>query len=80
MEENNKAKELSLKMADLFDGYTAGEVLHALELTTISVINTIDDQPLKQIVVCGHLINSISEVMTEIGMKKIIKKNNTHSK
>ena len=73
MEENDKALELALKMADMFNGYTVGDVLRCLEMTTISVINSVKDEPLKQIMACSQMINSISEALTKITVENIIK-------
>lgn len=73
MEENNKAQELALKMAGIFNDCTVGETLNALEVTIICIIRSIKDEPLKQIVAYSQIINSLSEEMIKIAAENILK-------
>lgn len=75
MEENNKAKELAFKMANLFNGYMVGDILDALETSIICVIRSAKDEPLNQIAAYSQLINTLSEKMTEMVAENIIKQN-----
>lgn len=77
MEENNKSQELAFKMADVFKGYTVGEVLEALEVTTIIVINSENNNPLGQIMAYSQIINSLSKALTKISKDEFIKTLNT---
>lgn len=69
MEGSNKAQELAFKMADVFNGYTVGEVLNASEMIIISVINAENNEPLKQIAAYSRMINALSEELSAIAKK-----------
>lgn len=68
MEENNKAHELALKMADLFQGHSPIDVLEAVSNTYCAVVNSQILTPMARILAYSEFIKRLNERISEISV------------